>query len=64
MAFVKDNSTGAMRDIHKLLLNTPYGRLGMSNDKDVIKRVTPQEYEKLELIYNILLSFPLKDGRI
>lgn len=62
MAQVKDNSVGAMRDIHKLLLNTPYGRLGMNNDRNVVKKVSAIEFEKIELKYNVLSCFKLDNG--
>lgn len=64
MANIKDNSEGAMRDIHKLLMNTPYGRFGMRNDRDVIKLVSLAEFEQLELKYNITFWLKLDEDKI
>lgn len=64
MACIKDSSTGAMRDIHKLILNTPYGRMGMNNNRDVVKTVTKKEFEKLELCFDIIVYFELDDDKV
>ena len=63
MASIKDNSVGAMRDIHKLLLNTPYGRLGMNNDRDIIKIVNFKKYQDIELTYKLLTVFQLNEDK-
>lgn len=64
MASYKDNSTGAIRNIHKLLLNTPYGRLGMKNIRDVVKIVTNKEYEEIIKRYNVIDVFRLSDTQL
>ena len=64
MASIKDNSTGAMRQIHKLLLNTPYGRMGMNNIRDKIDIVSKKEFESLELKFNIINSFEISENEV
>lgn len=64
MASIKDSSSGAMRDIHKLILNTPYGRMGMNNDRDVVKTVTKKEFEALELRFDIIVCFELDNDKV
>lgn len=71
MANIKDNSEGAMRNIHKLLLNTPYGRFGMNNDRDITKIVSLKEgggyaavaAEKLELIFKLIVVVKLNEDK-
>ena len=64
MAGIKDMSEGAMKYIHKLLLNTLYGRFGMNNYKDIVKVVSLQEYENIEKLYKILTVFKLNEENI
>lgn len=64
MASIKNSSSGAMRDIHKLILNTPYGRMGMNNDRDIVKTVSKKEFEELELRFDILVCFELDDDKV
>ena len=61
MAFIKDKSTGAMREIHKLLLNTLYGRMGMSNSPQVIKLGTPKEIEQILRTNHMIDHFKIND---
>ncbi|OTA50165.1 hypothetical protein K449DRAFT_427466 [Hypoxylon sp. EC38] len=63
MAEIKDKSVGAMRDIHKLLLNTPYGRLGMNNDRDNIQIVSLKDYEKIESTFKLLTVIKLSENK-
>lgn len=63
MAFIKDNSEGAMRDIHKLLLNTLYGRLGMKDSPDCIKIVSPDEARKIHLTNKVIENFTLNEDK-
>lgn len=63
MAFVKDNSTGAMREIHKLLLNTLYGRLGMNNFPDIVKIVSTSEALKIHLTNKVKDNFSVDDNK-
>ena len=64
MANIKERSVGAMREIHKLLLNTPYGRMGMKNDRDVIKLVSKKEFQDLELRYNITYYKEIDEDKV
>lgn len=64
MASIKDKTDGAMINIHKLLMNTPYGRMGMNNHRDVVKKVSLKEFESIQLRYNILDWFNLDDNLI
>jgi hypothetical protein len=64
MASIKDNTEGAMRNIHKLLSNTPYGRLGMNNDRDVAKTFSLKQFEFIELCYNIKDSFFINENKV
>jgi len=61
MSLVKESSTGAMREIHKFLLNTLYGRMGMKNSADVIKIVTNAQSQKIHLTNNVIHNFKI-DG--
>jgi len=63
MAYIKDNSSGAMREIHKLLLNTLYGRLGMKNSADCIKIVSSSEAEKIHLSHVVIDNFRVGDDK-
>jgi len=53
MAMYKDNSSGAIKNIHKLLLNTPYGRLGMKVIRDVVKIVNYDKYVEILKKYKV-----------
>jgi hypothetical protein len=64
MSSIKDSSAGAMREIHKLLMNTPYGRMGMRNDRDIIKLVSKEEFQMLELKYNITYFFEIDYNKV
>lgn len=64
MASYKDNSTGAVRNIHKLLLNTPFGRFGMKNIREVVKIVSNEEYEEVIQKYSIIDAFRLSDTQM
>lgn len=61
MGEFKDNTTGAMRNIHKLLLNTPYGRMGMKNIRDGIIIADLNQYEEIIKRHDVLDAFPLTD---
>lgn len=43
IGFIKQNSSGARKLIHKLLLNSLYGRMGMNQHADEIKVVTSED---------------------
>lgn len=61
MSAIKDSTEGAMRDIHKLLLNTPYGRMGMRNIRDGIIIANLQQYVEIIKKHEVLDAFPLTD---
>jgi len=63
MAFMKDNSTGAMAEIHKLLLNTLYGRLGINDSPECIKIVSNAKAEELHLTHNIIDNFSVGQNK-
>lgn len=63
MAFVKDNSRGAMREIHKLLLNTLYGRLGMNEYPDCVKIVSSEEALKIHLTNKVKDNFSVDKNK-
>lgn len=60
MAFVKNNSEGAMRETHKLLLNTLYGRMGMKNYNEKVEIVSTQKALQLFSSNNIIDNFKLE----
>ena len=64
MASIKDSSSGAMRNIHKLLLNTPYGRMGMNNDRPIVQIVSKEQFQELELRYNITYFIELDEDKV
>lgn len=63
MANIKDNSTGAMRVIHKMLLNTLYGRLGMKDTPEEIKIVSRSEGEQIHLTHNVIDNFAVSKDK-
>lgn len=60
---IKQTSTGARRTIHKMLLNSLFGRMGMRSDKDIIKLVTPAEAEKILLTHVVTENYTIAPGR-
>lgn len=63
MAFVKSNSTGAMREIHKLLLNTLYGRMGMNSSPDCTEIVSSDRAQEIHLTNNVIDNFRLDENK-
>lgn len=63
MAAIKDNTTGAMREIHKLLLNTLFGKMGMKDNPDCIKVVSSVEAEEIHLSRNVIHNFRLDENK-
>ena len=63
MASIKENSEGAMREIHKLLGNSLFGRMGMNISEDIIKIVSSQEAENIYLTNNVIDNFKLNDNK-
>ncbi len=64
MGCIKDGSTGGMRNIHKLLMNTPYGRLGMKNIRDNVKVVNNNEYNEIIKRFDIFNTIHLDEDKI
>jgi uncharacterized protein YprB with RNaseH-like and TPR domain len=60
---IKQESTGARREIHKLLLNSLYGRMGLRSDKNVVKIVSSQEAEQILLKYPVFDNFIISEGK-
>jgi len=61
-AEIKDNNTGAMREIAKLAMNSLYGRTGMKNTPDVIKYVTKEEGDRIHLTNEVIDCFHVTDN--
>jgi hypothetical protein len=64
LAFWKENSSGDERVIVKFLLNTLYGRLGMKNERNIVKMVTNKEYEEIIKRYEVLDAVRLGEDKV
>lgn len=60
MAFVKNNSEGGMRETHKLLLNTLYGRMGMKNYNEKVEIVSTEKAQEIFLSNSVIDNFKLE----
>lgn len=63
MAFIKDNSIGAMRLIHKMLQNSLFGRFGMKPTPEEIKIVSRPLAEEIHLTHNVIDNFSVTDEK-
>lgn len=63
MAFIKDNSTGAMRERHKLLGNCLYGRLAKDDNPDIIKIVSTEDAINTHLKHRVLDNIFIDDNK-
>lgn len=61
LGYIKQTSKGARRLIHKLLLNSLYGRTGMASGKDIIKVVTSDKVEQILVTHKVIDNFILTD---
>ena len=60
---IKQTSTGVRRQIHKLLLNSLYGRTGMSSDRDITNVVSPEKAQFLLSSHHVVDNFVLTEGK-
>lgn len=63
MAKIKSESSGAIREIHKLLLNTLYGRMGMKAINESIKILSPKQAEELFKSNGVIDNFTINSDK-
>lgn len=64
MDFHKSKSTGSLRDIHKLLMNTPPGRFGMKDERDCVMIVGLIKYFEILKRYEVIMTMDLDKDKI
>lgn len=62
MAEIKQNSKGATRKIHKLLMNSLYGRMGMNNEPEKIKVLNSEEIRNIHMSYQVIENLLPREG--